>query len=223
MNLFDNEAMSIDVGGRLRDLRQEREMSMRALARASGLSANALSMIERGRTSPSVSTLYKLADAMGVPITAFFREEAPRQEIVYRKATERTRVPFMRGLWEGLGGEIFVGRVEPFILTLESGASSGPFGIIHSGHEFVMCLRGQLEYLIESQHFILEPGDSLLFAAQLRHRWRNPGKNVCNSLVVLAGFEEDERPGEFHISSGIVNEEDVQEFEEGFEESFEEE
>ena len=77
MDFFDKDAVSVDVGERLRELRQERGMSMRALARASGLSANALSMIERGRTSPSVSTLYKLSEAMEIPITAFFR--APTQ------------------------------------------------------------------------------------------------------------------------------------------------
>jgi len=206
MCAFDKEAVSVDVGGRLRELRQERNMSMRALARASGLSANALSMIERGRTSPSVSTLYKLATAMGIPITAFFREDPPQQEIVFRKADERTRVPFMRGLWEGLGGEAFLGRVEPFMLTLESGASSGPFGIVHTGHEFVLCLRGQLEYQVENNRFLLEAGDSLLFAAQLTHRWRNPGKTVTNAIFVLAGFEHDESPSEFHISSGIKGE-----------------
>jgi transcriptional regulator with XRE-family HTH domain len=200
---FEKEAISVDVGGRLRELRQERGMSMRALARESGLSANALSMIERGRTSPSVSTLYKLADAMGIPITAFFRQEPPRQDVVFRKAEERTRVPFMRGLWEGLGGEAFVGRVEPFMLTLESGASSGPFGIVHTGHEFVLCLRGELEYQVENQRFVLEAGDSLLFAAQLKHRWRNASKKVCNAMFVLAGFEHDEHPSEFHISSSL--------------------
>lgn len=202
MNDFDREAVSIDVGSRLRELRQGIGVSMRALARMSGLSANALSMIERGRTSPSVSTLYKLASAIGVPITAFFREEPSQKEIVFRKASERTRVPFMRGLWEGLGGEYFVGRVEPFMLTLESGATSGPFGIVHSGHEFVYCLRGELGYEVENEHFLLEQGDSLLFAAELRHRWRNPGKTVTNVLFVLSGFTEDERPSEFHISSG---------------------
>ncbi len=55
---------------------------MRALARDSGLSTNALSMIERGRTSPSVSTLHKIAEALEVPITAFFRLEPTRQDIV---------------------------------------------------------------------------------------------------------------------------------------------
>lgn len=209
-DVMNSEAMSVDVGGRLRELRQERNLSMRALARASGLSANALSMIERGRTSPSVSTLYKLADAMGIPITAFFRVEPPKNEMVFRKSNERTRVTFMRGLWEGLGGESFIGRVEPFMLTLESGASSGPFGIVHTGHEFVMCLRGQLEYQVENQRFLLEAGDSLLFAAELRHRWRNPGKNVASAIFILSGFVHDERPSEFHISSTLKGEEGVE-------------
>jgi transcriptional regulator with XRE-family HTH domain len=208
MSNYDKEALSIDVGGRLRELRQGIGVSMRALARMSGLSANALSMIERGRTSPSVSTLYKLATAIGVPITAFFREEPSQSDVVFRKASERTRVPFMRGLWEGLGGEMFTGRVEPFMLTLESGASSGPFGIVHSGHEFVYCLRGELGYEIENEHYLLEQGDSLLFAAELRHRWRNPGKTVSNVLFVLSGFSEDERPSEFHISSELRGEEE---------------
>ncbi|MEJ2597073.1 MAG: helix-turn-helix domain-containing protein [Anaerolineales bacterium] len=191
MEFYEKEARSINIGERLRQLREAKDMSIRALARLSGLSANALSMIERGRTSTSVSTLYKLADALEVPITTFFQELSTGQEIVFIKGSERVRVPFLRGVWEGLGGEVFVGRVEPFMLTLENGANSGPFGMLHSGHEFVLCLRGQLEYQVEDQIFQLEPGDSLLFAANLRHRWRNPGSTVTNAVFVLAGFQED--------------------------------
>jgi transcriptional regulator with XRE-family HTH domain len=198
----ENKEQTMDVGSRLRELRLERGLSMRSLARLSGLSTNALSMIERGKTSPSVSTLYKLSEALELPITAFFRTEPPRQAIVFRKADARSRVEFQRGLWEGLGGESFIGRVEPFMLTLEPGATSGPHGLIHSGHEFVICLKGQLEYEVEDQRFSLQPGDSLLFASKLRHRWRNPGKSVANVLFVLSGFELDERPSEFHLSYG---------------------
>jgi len=201
MDLYGKEAPSIDVGSRLRILREERGVSMRALARRSTLSANALSMIERGLTSPSVSTLHKLANALEVPITAFFRQDPPRSKIVFRKSSERVRATFMRGLWEGLGGEAFIGRIEPFMLTLESGGSSGTHGMLHTGHEFVFCLRGQLEYDVDNQRFLLESGDSLIFAAQLNHRWRNPGKTVTNAIIVLAGFEESEHPGEYHLSS----------------------
>lgn len=200
MDISGKDAISIDVGGRLRQLREEQGLSIRELARKSGLSANALSLIERGRSSPSVSTLYKISEALNVQITSFFETPGEQSQIVFRKAGERTRVPFTRGLWEGLGGELFIGSVEPFALTLESGANSGPNPIVHSGHEFVICIRGQLEYQVEHDVFLLEAGDSLLFAANLNHRWRNPGPLVTNAVFVLSCFHEGEEPGTQHLS-----------------------
>jgi DNA-binding XRE family transcriptional regulator/mannose-6-phosphate isomerase-like protein (cupin superfamily) len=196
------DPQSIDVGTRLRELRQERGLSLRNLARASGLSTNALSMIERSRTSPSVSTLYKIADALGVPITAFFRLEPPRRNIVFRKSGERMRLSVPRGVWEGLGGEVFTGGVEPLMLNLERGANSGQFTMLHSGHEFVLCLNGTLEYEVEGQRFILSPGDSLLFSAKLEHRWRNSGATPTQVLIVLSGFTRGESALEYHLISG---------------------
>jgi transcriptional regulator with XRE-family HTH domain len=198
MALYQSDALSVDVGTRLRELRELRGISMRALATKSGLSANALSMIERGKTSPSVSTLYKLADALGISITAFFGTGNEKQQVIFLKSDERTRIPFSRGIFEGLGGERFAGRVEPFVLTLESGANSGPHSMNHTGHEFVFCLRGELEYSVEKDVFLMSPGDSLLFAAQLRHKWKNPGRTVANALVVLSGFAEGEEPHAMH-------------------------
>lgn len=198
METFQRDAISINVGGRLRELREAHSISMRGLATASGLSANALSMIERGKTSPSVSTLYKLADALGISITAFFGAEAEKRQTVFIKSDARPRMAFARGVFEGLGGEQFAGRVEPFMLTLESGASSGPNPISHSGHEFVFCLRGSLEYHVEKDVFQLESGDSLLFASKLNHRWRNPGHNVTNALIIISGFAEGEQPHVMH-------------------------
>ena len=198
MVMFQREAVSINVATRLRELREARGVSMRALAAKSGLSANALSMIERGKTSPSVSTLYKLADAMGVSITAFFDTENEKKQVVFLKQDERTRMSFTRGVFEALGGEQFAGRVEPFMLTMESGSSCGPHDISHSGPEFVFCLRGQLDYHVEKDIYHLEPGDSLLFASKLRHRWRNPGNSVTNALIIISGFAEGEQPHVMH-------------------------
>lgn len=202
MDIMGKDALSVDVGQRLTVLREERDISMRTLAKRSGLSANALSMIERGLASPSVSTLNKLADALGVPITAFFRAEPTRFDVVFRKAAERPRVPFMRGLWEGLGGEEFSGHVEAFMLTLENGGSSGVFGIKHAGHEFVLCLRGSIEYQVDGSTYLMNAGDSLLFAANLDHRWRNPGPVVASVVVMISGFENNEHPGDYHLASG---------------------
>ena len=193
MSTLTRQAVSIDVGNRLRQLRESRNVSMRTLATMSGLSANALSMIERGKTSPSVSTLYRIAGALSVPVTDFFSPEEARRKVVFLKADERMRIPFLRGLWEGLGGEQFTGRAMPFMLTLENGASSGPNHMAHSGHEFVYCLRGQLEYLVEGQSFLLETGDSLLFAANLKHRWHNPGGMVTNALILISDYADGDQ------------------------------
>jgi len=216
MDVYKQEAASINVGERLRELREERDLSIRALGRLSGLSANALSVIERGKSSPSVSTLYKVADALEIPVTAFFQSEHSRHDIVPIKGSQRNRIPFHRGLWEGLGGEKFTGRVEPFMLTLEAGATSGRFPMDHSGHEFVFCLRGQLEYTVEGETYHLEAGDSLLFSADLEHEWRNPGENVTNVLFVLSCFHEEERPSEYHLASAVAEaDEEGEESQEG--------
>lgn len=202
MRESDMDFYSVDVGNRLRELRQERNLSMRAVARASGLSTNALSMIERGRASPSVSTLYKIADALDIPITTFFREEPAQHEIVVCRAGQRKRVNLHQGIWEGLGGESFNGRMEPFMVNLDPGSDSGPYGMLHTGSEFVFCVSGEVEYTIEDQTYLLETGDSLIFAAHLRHKWGNHTDEPAQILIVLANYEAGERPSEFHLSSG---------------------
>jgi len=202
MALYKQDAVSVNIGERLRELREARNISMRTLATRSGLSANALSMIERGRASPSVSTLYKLSDALGISITSFFGSNAEKKQVVLLKADERTRVSFTRGIFEALGGEQFVGRVEPFLLTLENNATSGPRSMSHSGHEFVFCLRGELEYQVERELFQLSAGDSLLFAAHLKHRWKNVGSNVATALIIISGFEEGEELHAMHWKKG---------------------
>jgi len=119
------------------------------------------------------------------------------------KSDERTRMSFTRGVFEALGGEQFGGHVEPFMLTLESGASCGPHSMSHTGHEFVFCLRGQLDYQVEKNDYHMEAGDSLLFAAQLKHKWRNPSHNVTNALIIISGFAEGEEPHAMHWKKSI--------------------
>ncbi|TFG50317.1 MAG: cupin domain-containing protein [Anaerolineales bacterium] len=201
MDIFDQDAVSVNISDRLRKLREERELSIRALGRLSGLSANALSVIERGMSSPSVSTLYKIATALEIPVTAFFEEKPPKQDIVLIKSSERNRIPLHRGLWEGLGGERYEGAVEPFMITLEAGSSSGRFPMTHTGNEFVFCLRGKLNYEICGETYHLEAGDALLFAADQEHQWHNPGNTVTNALIMICGFKHGETPGKYHLAS----------------------
>jgi quercetin dioxygenase-like cupin family protein len=56
-----------------------------------------------------------------------------------------------------------------------------------------------LEYIVDKQQFLLEPGDSLMFSAQLVHTWRNTGSDVVNAIVMISCFDDSERPSEYHL------------------------
>lgn len=195
-------AASVDVGSGLRRLREERDLTIRALSVKSGLAANTLSLIENGKSSPSVSTLQQLAVALDVPITAFFESEAMDNNIAYVKAERGPRAIFDHGLLEDLGAGSSIPAVEPFVVTLKPNATSGPQAIVHTGYEFIYCLEGRILYTIEGQSYLLDPGDSLLFQAYLPHRWQNASPTKSRSLLVLYPTDEHDHPTERHFAPG---------------------
>jgi len=200
LDLDVSSTLEIDVGQRLRKLRGERGLSLRALAEKSGLNANTLSLIENDRTSPSVSTLRQLARALEVPITAFFETDMAHNKIVYQKSGQRPRAAFAHGTLEDLGVGLIGRDVEPFLVMLEPDAGSGETPIVHTGLEFVYCLEGQIAYTVEEQVFVLEPGDSLLFEAHLPHRWWNTESTPSRSLLILCPADERDWPTELHFT-----------------------
>lgn len=180
---------AIDVGGRLRALREARKYSIRALAEASGLAVNTLSLIENGRTSPSVSTLQQLALTLAVPITAFFEVEPPQLQMVFIKAGQQRSSNLPHGSLADLGAGMADRSIEPLLLTLDPGAGSGPDPIVHTGQEFVYGLAGRITYTVAAQVYLLEPGDSLLFVATLPHGWHNEDSVPAQALLVLCPGE----------------------------------
>lgn len=189
----------INVGLHLRELRSGRGLSIRSLAEQSGLNVNTLSLIENSRTSPSVSTLQLLASALDVPITAFFETDTPKNNISYQRAGQRPKAAFSHGTLEDLGTGLTLHGGQPFLVTLEPKANSGPTPIVHTGHEFVFCLEGHLSYTIETHNYLLDPGDSLLFEAHLPHCWQNIGESTSRSLLIMCPTDESDNPTERHF------------------------
>jgi transcriptional regulator with XRE-family HTH domain len=192
-------ASEVNVGQRLRELRAERDLSIRALAEQSGLAINTLSLIENNKTSPSVSTLQQIAAALQVSITAFFETDAPKNSVSYVKASQQPIASFAHGTLQDLGAGLTSRAVEPFLVTLEPNAGSGANPIVHTGHEFVYCLTGRIVYTIEERTFLLEPGDSLLFESHLPHRWQNADAGSSQAILVLYPADERDRPTERHF------------------------
>lgn len=190
----------IDVGQRLRTLREARGLSIRSLAARSGLAVNTLSLIENGKSSPSVSTMQQLARTLAVPVTAFFKADLPRQNVVYQRAAKRPQALFAHGLLEDLGVGLVNRIVEPLLVTLHPHAGSGADPIVHTGQEFVYCLAGRIMYTVRDQTYLLEPGDSLTFEAYLPHRWQNAGDEPAQALLVLCPLDARDRPFEHHFA-----------------------
>jgi len=194
-------AAEIDVGRRLREFRHERGLSIRVLAETSGLNFNTLSLIENGKTSPSVSTLQQLAQALRIPVAAFFATNQPPTKVVYQQAGNRPQAAFTHGILEDLGAGLSMIGAKPLLVTLQPGADSGPDPIVHTGLEFVYCLEGRLSYTIEDQSYHLQPGDSLFFEAHLPHRWGNVETTPVYSLLVLCPSDQNDQPTERHFST----------------------
>ncbi len=190
---------SIDVGARLRMLRADAGLSIRALAERSGLNVNTLSLIENGKTSPSVSTLQQLARGLSVPVTEFFQTEQCDRTVVYQRSGNRPRAVFALGAMEDLGAGMLRFGAEPFIVTLEAEADSGRDPIVHTGREFVYCLDGCVAYTVDTETYLLRPDDSLFFEAYLPHRWKSADPGLSRLLLVLCPSDEHDRPVERHF------------------------
>jgi transcriptional regulator with XRE-family HTH domain len=174
-----------DIGRHLRDLRHQRNLSLRGLAERCDLSPTTISLIERGDSSPSVATLHRLATALGVPITTFFREPEGQVEVIVTRAGERQRVGSGDVQMESLGLGLRGQAMQLFAVTLPAGSSSGSEAIVHAGHELVYCLRGQVEYQIAGENHLLAEGDAVLFEARLPHSWQNPGQAPAMFLLLF--------------------------------------
>ena len=172
------------VGERLKTARLERGFTARGLAEAGDIALNTISLIERGKISPTVATLHKLATALGVPLTFFF-EDTTIQEVVFLKRGHRQRANGANVQLESLGSGLRDQTMEPLLLTLEPQADSGPDPIVHVGHELVFCLEGCIEYQVRDEVYRLEPEDSLLFEARLPHRWRNVQNTPTRALLII--------------------------------------
>jgi transcriptional regulator with XRE-family HTH domain len=177
------DPVELTVGQRIRAIREARGLSLRALAGLSGLSPNAISLIERGENSATVGSLHALATALGVTLSDFFREDQSNTLVITRTSGRiRTEVGslVLESLASGLGEQ----QLEPFLMTLEPGAGVEE-PVSHRGEEFVHLLVGELDYWVDGRHLVLSPGDSLLFKAGMPHHFMNRGATTSQLLIVF--------------------------------------
>ncbi len=187
-----------NVGQRIRTLREQRGLSLRALAEGCKLSINAISRIERNETSPTVSSLHQLATALRVPITEFFQVEQD-DNTVFVRFDARMSMEHNGVKIESLGIGLRHQRLEPFLVSLAPGSSGFEAPITHPGQEFVHCLEGQLEYKVGEETFWLETGDSLLFESLQPHNFLNRTEHMCRFILCIQAVGGSHLARQLHL------------------------
>jgi transcriptional regulator with XRE-family HTH domain len=165
----------LDFGKKVKELRHEHKMSLRDLAKISGCSISFLSQVERNLVSPTVASLRKISDALGVTITSFFDSpQEDRDSVVVRK-NERVKLTSKasRVVYESLKPKGANSVLEPLYHILEKGAFSGNDYNMHVGEEFVYVLHGQVEITLDKKSMTLNAGDSAVYNSNIPHRWKN--------------------------------------------------
>ena len=187
----------ISIGQRLSELRREHRYSIRALAARATVSASLISDVERGKVEPSISTLKRLAQALGTTLTYFFSEPSkPNGRVV--RAGERVNLSESGALPGGefrgaiqtsgvrfeLASPMEADTIEAIFGHYEVGASLGEEPVTHDGEEWGMVLRGRLKVWVGDEIHFLDPGDSIWFPSTIPHRMENVAQEATDYIWI---------------------------------------
>jgi len=138
---------------------------------------------------------------------AFFETEPVEKNVVFTPANRSAGLTLggaqMQNLAQDLAGKV----IQPFVVDLKTESGSGDRLIVHTGYEFVYCLSGKVQYRVDAMDYLLEPGDSLTFAAHLPHVWKNAGTDAAQIILVLVPVDEREEPIQRHIALFSIKQE----------------
>jgi len=169
------KVLEVAIGREVRSFRKQQDITVAELSALTGVSIGMLSKIENGNTSPSLTTLQTLANALSVPLTSFFRQFEETRQAVHTKAGEGveidragTRAHHQYNLLGHLGSNASGVIVEPYLITLTAESDVFPT-FQHGGIETIYMLEGEVDYRHGDNVHPLKPGDTLFFDADAPH------------------------------------------------------
>lgn len=175
----------LQLGIRIRALRQARHLTLREVAERAGVTESFLSQVERDVTSPSIATVHRIARALDLSIAQLFAEEPETGRVVRREARRRVAYPGLRAVDEFLTTNM-AGRLQVIVSTIEPGGGTGAEPYTHdSDEEVVVVLAGVLDLWVGDEHYVLREGDAITFPSRLPHWNANRGDLPASVLFCL--------------------------------------
>ena len=176
----------VDVGERLRELRRFRRATLKKIADRSGLSESFLSQVERGRSSASIASLRKIAEALGVSMADLFEPDGVPGPKVLRKGDRPTLAFGVLGK-KSLLTPRPLHHLEVFIGELEVEGSTGEQPYVHGdSEELVVVLSGTVQVELGGELFDLESGDSIDYRSSTPHRVTNTGQELAEVMWIIS-------------------------------------
>ena len=175
----------MELGEKLKAVRLEKKMTLDDVAKKSSLTKSFISQIELNKTSPSITSLMKVASALGIRITDLFREEDQKGNVLIKKEkrdsyyNKRTRITL-----ELLFSRFPEQRMGPIYFCFEPGGKSDI--ITNIGQEFAYVSKGRVKLILEQKEYIAEEGDSLYFDSSIPHRWENSWSETVEGIWVCS-------------------------------------
>jgi len=177
------------IGATIRGLRRKQGLSLRDLAALTGFSISFLSLVERGQSSISLTSLHTVGKALGVEMSAFFparseEPEPPAVPHVTRPSGDGRLSTDSAHTYKLLGGRGFKSTLEPVHVTIAP-CDDTRDAYAHEGEEFAYVLSGRLVFVVDGVEYRLGAGDSIHYQSTIPHTVRNETNEPAEALWVL--------------------------------------
>jgi XRE family transcriptional regulator, regulator of sulfur utilization len=180
------EEMSLLVAQNLKRIREERNLSLDKLAELTGVSKSMLGQVERGESSPTISTVWKISNGLKVSFTTLLNSPQSDTTLIYKENINplvedngKYRLYPILSLEEGRPFEIYV-------IEIDAGgflsAEAHPAGT----QEFLTVFSGQLSVRVNDEEFLITGGNSIRFHADRPHSYLNPCEEMARINLVIS-------------------------------------
>jgi transcriptional regulator with XRE-family HTH domain len=169
----------VELGQRLRFIRERAGLSQRALATKTGVPNSTISLIESGKMNPSVGALRRVLDGIPISLSDFFAFEPEPEKASFYGQDALTEIGKGKLSLRQVGSNLFGRALMILHETYDIGADTGRVLYGHEGEEGGIVLSGQVEITVGAQRKILGPGDAYYFDSRLPHRFKQVGPDKC--------------------------------------------
>ena len=175
----------MNLGKKLRRLRQVRGLTLMALAKQARVTTAFISQLERSETLPSLHTLQRVAAALDVSLTYFFLEESPQPQVVRKRQRQLMHLePDGTRLWRLSPPS--PRHLEMALLELPRGAVSWSTTCTQEGQQCYLVLQGTVRIDYGNNTYRLEEGDSILWDGTMPYRLENIDDQEARLLITMA-------------------------------------